>query len=122
MITDPDQVEALIESTEALIAEDGLDIALSRSAWVETPAGGVRPGASGPLPSVRRFFGAVTMEPARVVREEGEQLVLRHILVGMPGDDIKAKDSFTIDDRKYEVYEIDPNNTWQTKGWCIERA
>lgn len=122
MITDPDQIEALIQSTADLIEESGLDIALSRSVLERTPAGGVRHVNPEPLPAARRYFGTVSSDPPRVIREEGEQLVLRHVLVGMPGDDIKEKDTFQIGTRKFEVVEVDVNEGWQTKGWVTERA
>lgn len=123
MITDPDQIQALIESTETLIEEDGMDISVQRVQWERTPAGGVRRvGDSTPQPPVRRFFGAASGTPPRVIRDEGEQLVVSHVLVGMPGDDIKEKDTFSVGARKFEVVEMDPNTSWHSKGWCVERA
>lgn len=122
MITDPAQVEALIQSTASLIEEDGMVVELLRSVWEETASGGIRRGTSVLQDPARRFFGAVTADPYRLLREEGEQIVLRHVLIGMPGDDIQEKDTFEVGGRQFEIVDVAPDKTWETRGWCVERA
>lgn len=112
----------LIESTKDLIAFRGQDIALTASVGTRTNAGGVsrRPGE--PRNPVRRYFAAVAADARRLVTFEGERLEIRHVLIGMPGDDIRENDTFSIGNRKFQVVEVDPNETFQKKGWVVERG
>lgn len=122
MITDPTMLEELISTTEDLIEHDHVSVALTRSEWERVPGGGTRPKNPTPQEAKDRFFGAVTTDPRYVTLSEGEQVISNHVLIGLPGDDIKEKDTFKIGSRTFLVVEVEPDTSYQVKGWVIERS
>lgn len=122
MISDPVELEELRKTTEDLIAYDGRDIALTRHGTERVPGGGVRPIAPVVQPAVRRFFGAVTDDARYITLTEGEQVITRHVLVGLIGDDIQEKDTFQIGIRKFLVVEVATETEWETRAWVVERS
>lgn len=122
MITDPVELEELRKTTADLISESSVPIALSRSEYERVPGGGTRPLPPVAQDPVPRFFGAVTGDPRYVQLSEGEQVVSNHVIVGLPGDDIKEKDTFKIGTRTFLVVELEPDDSYQVKGWVVERS
>lgn len=122
MITDATELSELIQTTEDLIADDHVSIVLIRNTRERTPSGGQRPVVPVPQPAKDRYFGAVTGDPVQITRDEGEHALARHVIIGMPGDDIQEKDTFLLAGRKFEVYRIHPDQSYQVKGWVVERA
>lgn len=120
MITDPVELEELRRTTNDLISEDSVEISLSRSVWVRTPAGGTRPGPPEQLEAKRRFFGSVTGDPRYVQYAEGEQVVANYVLVGPYDDDIKEKDEFVVGTSKFKVVEVHPDTSFEVRAWVVE--
>lgn len=123
MISDPVELSELISTTADLIQDDPTMISLVRVEWQRTPSGGMRrldPPTT--KPAKARYFGAVIGDPVYVTRDEGEHILARHVIVGMPGDDIQQKDTFTLGGREFEVVQMHPERSWQTKGWVVERS
>ena len=122
MMTDEIELEELRKTTADLISEDSVAVALIRSEWTRVPGGGVKPGTPETLAAVPRFFGAVSTDPRIVTLAEGEQVVSNHVLVGLHTDTIKEKDTFKIGDRTFLVVEVEPDTSFQVKGWVVERS
>lgn len=122
MITDETELSELIETTKDLIADDHVSIVLIRSTVERTPSGGTKMVGPTPQPAKDRYFGGVTGDPVQVTRDEGEFILARHVIIGLPGDDIQEKDHFVIGNRKFEVFSIHPDQSYQVKGWVIERG
>lgn len=128
MITDPAEIAELRRSTEDLIAEEGMPIALIRAGeeWTRTAAGGIRKNATNPATDtqdpVRRYFGDSAADPKQVESAQGEQLVLDRVLIGTFDDDIREGDEFMVSNRKFLVGEVHPDHIFETKAWCVERA
>lgn len=123
MFGETETLDELIRTTSDLIAQDPIEISLKRFEWVRTSSGGqTRSGAPVELDPVPRFFAGVVADAVYVTRVEGEQIVCRHVIIGLPGDDIQQKDTFTVDGRNFEVVEIHPEKSFQTKGWVTEKT
>ena len=122
MITDPVELEELQRTTADLISEDSVQVVITRSTFERVPGGGIRPVNPEPLDPQTFFFGSVTTDPRYVQLTEGEQVVSNHVLVGMPDADLKEKDTFQIGDRTFLVVEIEPDTSFQVKGWVVERS
>ncbi len=122
MISDAVEIAELRETTADLIADNPTTIALQRVVWQRTPSGGMSQTGNLSQPPKQRYFGAVRGDPTYVTREQGEVILARHVLVGLPGDDIQEKDTFSVGSRKFEVVEIHPDATWQTKAWVTEKS
>lgn len=124
-IVDPVELEELRKTTLDLIEEDHAPIALVRSSYERTPAGGIRKTNDTPLPAEDRFFSTTlgrTGMSHTIRTEQGEELVSNHILIGPYGDDIRKGDAFVWENRNFTAEEIDPDVSYQTKAWCVERA
>lgn len=122
MITDPIELEELRQTTADLISEDSVSVALTRSTFERVPGGGVRPVNPQPLDPQTFFFGAVQTDPRYVQLTEGEQVISNHVLIGMPDADMKEKDTFTIGNRTFLIVEIEPDTSYQIKGWVVEKS
>lgn len=123
MISDAVELSELVATTADLIEDNPTSIALLRVQWERTPAGGMRRVDPPALQVAKnRFFGSVIGDPVYVTRDEGEIVEARHVIVGMPGDDIQEKDTFKIGNRTFEIIAIHPERSWQVKGWVVERS
>lgn len=114
-----------IQTTKDLIESEPTMISLKRSSpWVRTASGGRIRAEGEPtvLDPVARWFSGIVEDAHIVTRDEGEQIVCRHVLIGMPDDDVQEKDFFSVGERNFEVIEIHPARDFQTKAWCVERA
>lgn len=120
MIRDAVELSELIETTKDLIEHNSWEITLIRSTWERTPSGGTRPVQPQALDPQTLYFGAVTGDSVMQLRAEGETVISRHVLVGLPGADIKEKDTFSIGTQKFKVVELAPDETYEKRAWVVE--
>lgn len=74
------------------------------------------------LPPVKRFYGSLVRQGEHIVTPAGEQFFTEHVLIGMPNDDIREGDTFTIGDRRMHVRYIHPDTTYQVKAYVTSHA
>lgn len=112
-------IEENRKTTTDLISSEPTSVTLlRRPALVRTAAGGVRRDAPvTPQEARNRFFGGVTADVRRIVRETGQEVVTSHVLIGEHDDDIQEDDRFTIWNRNFRVVFVYPDRRWQTKAW-----
>lgn len=111
-----------IDATRDLIEFEGQDIALTRPGeQTRTPGGGMAPaGPPTVFDPVKRFFSP-TSARERLSFEVGGKLVsIDYVLVGMPGDDIKADDTFTSDGQKFRILFVSPEcREYETRAFVV---
>lgn len=113
----------LIRTTRQLLDYESYPIVFKRTEFIETAGGGLRRVDGDPDDTpIDLFFGAVAADPTLQVRLEGETLVVSHVLVGMPEDDIREKDEFTWENRNFRVVQVHPDRSFETRAWVVERV
>lgn len=115
--------QALSEGTSDLIRTSGVKISLVRKPnWEVTDSGGARhvAGADTTLDPVRRFFKPVAQDSRLLVNWKGEIVETSHILVGPEDDEIIPGDTFTLNEREYEVIAMHPDTSFQVKAYVRE--
>lgn len=119
--------DAQIKQTEHLIEEFGQDIALYRpETLVDDGAGGkMRTGNDTTFAPKRRYFAGITSvgrgattNPEKWMQTDlGERFRSTHVLIGLPGDDIQAGDTFVVGKKTYKVLVInDASIDYETKA------
>src|SRR6478609_10529087 len=118
----PDRsIPILIKTTEVLIECEPTAIRLLHAPELEDNGrGGKKRQGVGVLESapVNRFFSQTTPRETVTIKSEGKDLIIDWVLIGLPGDDIRAGDEFTVDGYVYKVWEVHPDTRWQVKGLC----
>lgn len=127
MIKNQKEIAELRSTTHDLIEHNKWSLSFVRRAWERTSGGGQRQGAPTTLDSQDAYFGAVTIDAARTIFWEGEQVTANYVIVGYwPGHDqaldIAEKDEFTVDGRKFVVVEIHPDMQYETRAWVLDRT
>ncbi len=112
----------LIETTKTLIEIEPTMIQLThQAARVDNGRGGLTTSGSPttePTPKAR-FFSETTPKEQAVIKQEGKELVVDWVLVGMPGDDIRENDTFVVAGVQYKVWNVHDDKRWQVKGLCL---
>lgn len=120
-----DSTRQQIRLTERMIAQDGIEVALSRPPSYTDDGAGGKSAPVGSLvlqPSKRRYIGGkinnrMNNLPVETFSASGEMQILRVVIIGPPGDDIRERDEFTWRGATYSVDFIDDFTlTWQTKA------
>lgn len=65
-----------------------------------------------------RFFSQTTPKESVLIKQEGKELLVDWVLVGLPGDDIREEDTFLVAGVEYKVWNVHDDKRWQVKGLC----
>lgn len=116
------EIEELTQTTKDLIDSEPIEITLIRETWTRKPGGGQVLSDPEEQDPITCWLSGLIEDAHIVTRDQGEQIVCRHVLVAMPGADVKEKDYFIVDGRNFLVAEIHPAREFQTKAWLYERT
>lgn len=129
--------DAQIRQTAQLIHHRGQMIALSRPAasggeYSTSDSGGQQINRVDPpesLAAVKRFFGLLAKRDVHSPQDmstplpQGDSHNILAVLVGLPGDDIRELDQFTVDGTVYEVrYLQKSTSVYETRAECVGYA
>lgn len=129
--------DAQIRQTALLISLRGQMIALSRPAasggeYTTSDSGGQQINRVDPpesLTPVKRFFGLLAKRNVHSPQDisidlpQGRVHNILAVLVGLPGDDIRELDQFTVDGNTYEVrYVENSTSAYETRAECVGYA
>lgn len=111
-----------IRTTKLFIQEEGSFVALVREGtFSRTAAGGqVKGGIPQTFDPVKRFFAGVSRDNRLVLDWKGKKVEADHVLIGLPDDDMKPGDTFSLDGKNYEIVFVNNDHRWETKGYVIE--
>lgn len=122
LLSSAKMIPALIQSTATIIAQEGRTIVLERPGDpVPDGAGGFRPAdpptvAQPPLRLYYSGIAGVRFNPVEHYSEQGENMRVRAVIIGMPDDDIREGDRFTVDGFTFVINFMHPNREYQTKA------
>lgn len=111
-----------VQATRDLIALEPTEIALVRpGTQTRTPAGGMAPaGPPQNLEAKNRFFSATAAQDRLSIEVGGKLVNVDYVLVGLPGDDIKADDTFTVDGKDFRIlYVCEENAEYETRAYVV---
>lgn len=113
--------DEMIRTTAGLIAGEPSEIRFIREEMTRTPAGGIVRSDPVLLDPQTFFFSGIVPDSTLAVRDEGEIVRADHVLVGMPGANIRAKDYFAYLERGFEVIQvIEATQDFETRAWVKE--
>lgn len=111
------------KSTEAFIDENPVDVRFIRTPRVRTSAGGWVDGAPISLDPQRvRLVNQQGYLADRRINEQGDVIVPRYMVIGMPGTDMRKGDTFTIEDVEYRINSVNTSPPYAVRGEAFENA
>lgn len=122
-MTDPDELELLLETTKTLIEHDPETIVIERKPKKQRKPDGTlaRPaGESSTLDPQILFFSGVKSDDRREITVNGELILADYILVGLPDADFEEHDEFAVWGRRFRIAEEHRPNAYERKAWCVE--
>ena len=114
------QTWAQKRTTWLLIQSEPTLVALRRAGtWVSTPSGGQkRSGALQTFSARERFFSIADPNQRFSTTIDGVLIQGDHILVGMPDDDMKSMDEFSLGHKKFQILFVHSNRDFECRAEC----
>lgn len=113
-----------VEATRLLIETEPTMISLVRPGTkTRTASAGMAPaGPPTALEGKKRFFSPTSAQERLSIEIGGTLVNINYVLVGLPGDDIKADDTFVIGDKNFRILYVVPENLdYETRAY-VERG
>jgi len=107
-------------STQEFIDENPVDLVLVRVARVKSSAGGWVDGATTQIDPQRVRLVAQTGSDR--LTQDGNLVVPRYTLVGMPDVNVQERDTFTFEDIDYRVGSVSTSPPWAVRASVVENG